>query len=129
MVTLDNKMRILVVDDFSTMRRIVRSLLKELGFENTDEAEDGAVAFDKLKSGTFDFVITDWNMPNMTGLELLQAVRSDSSLSRLPILMITAEATEECVNDAINAGVNSYIVKPFTANALSEKINHVLSNE
>ena len=129
MVTLDKNMRILVVDDFSTMRRIVKSLLKELGFENTDEAEDGAVAFDKLKSGTFDFVITDWNMPNMTGLELLKAVRADSSLNKLPILMITAEATEECVNDAINAGVNSYIVKPFTANALSEKINHVLSNE
>ncbi len=129
MMTMDTKLRILVVDDFSTMRRIVRSLLKELGFENTDEAEDGVVAFDKLKSGTFDFVITDWNMPNMNGLELIQAVRKDNNLNKIPVLMITAEATEECVNDAINAGVNSYIVKPFTATALSEKINSVLSND
>lgn len=127
MMVLDKRMRILVVDDFSTMRRIVRSLLKELGFENTDEAEDGAVAFDKLKSGTFDFVITDWNMPNMNGLELIKAVRQESGINKLPVLMITAEATEECVSDAINAGVNSYIVKPFTANALSEKISSVLS--
>jgi len=128
-MTFDKNMRILVVDDFSTMRRIVKSLLKELGFENTDEAEDGAVAYDKLKGGSFDFVITDWNMPNMTGLELLQAVRGDANLRSLPILMITAEATEECVNDAINAGVNSYIVKPFTASSLNEKISHILSGE
>ncbi len=117
-----SKVKILVVDDFSTMRRIVRNLLKELGFTNVDEAEDGAVALQKLKGGGFDFVVTDWNMPNMDGLTLLQSVRADAALKGLPVLMITAEAKKENIIAAAQSGASGYIVKPFTAATLNEKL-------
>ena len=119
------KLKFLVVDDFSTMRRIVRNLLKELGFANADEAEDGAVALQKLKGGGFDFVVTDWNMPNMDGLALLQAVRADPALKHLPVLMITAEAKKENIIAAAQAGASGYIVKPFTAGTLGEKLEKI----
>jgi len=121
----DMKMKFLVVDDFSTMRRIVRNLLKELGFLNVDEAEDGAVALGKLTSEAFDFVVTDWNMPNMDGLTLLQQVRANPQLKHLPVLMITAEAKKENIVAAAQAGASGYIVKPFTAATLSEKLNKI----
>ena len=116
------RIRFLVVDDFSTMRRIVRNLLKELGYTNVDEAEDGAVALQKLRQGEFDFVVSDWNMPNMDGLQLLQAVRSDPKLRHLPVLMITAEAKKENIIAAAQAGAHGYIVKPFTAATLNDKL-------
>jgi two-component system chemotaxis response regulator CheY len=116
------KLRFLVVDDFSTMRRIVRNLMKELGYTIVDEAEDGAVALQKLKSSTFDFVVTDWNMPNMDGLTLLQTIRADPALKHLPVLMITAEAKKENIIAAAQAGASGYIVKPFTAGTLGEKM-------
>ena len=121
----DVKRKFLVVDDFSTMRRIVRNLLKELGFLNVDEAEDGAIALAKLTSEHFDFVVTDWNMPNMDGLTLLQKIRADSQIKHLPVLMITAEAKKENIIAAAQAGANGYIVKPFTAATLSEKLNKI----
>ncbi len=117
------KLKFLIVDDFSTMRRIVRNLLKELGFTNVEEAEDGAVALQRLKSaGGIDFVITDWNMPNMDGLTLLQSIRADAGLKHLPVLMITAEAKKENIIAAAQAGASGYIVKPFTAATLNEKM-------
>lgn len=116
------KIKFLVVDDFSTMRRIVRNLLKELGFTNVDEAEDGAVAWQKLQGGGFDFVVSDWNMPNMDGLTLLQTIRADANLRTLPVLMITAEAKKENIIAAAQAGASGYIVKPFTAATLNEKL-------
>jgi two-component system chemotaxis response regulator CheY len=119
------KLKFLVVDDFSTMRRIVRNLLKELGYINADEAEDGAVALQKLKGGGFDFVVTDWNMPNMDGLQLLQAVRADPALQNLPVLMITAEAKKENIIAAAQAGASGYVVKPFTAATLAEKLEKI----
>jgi two-component system chemotaxis response regulator CheY len=119
-------MKFLVVDDFSTMRRIVRNLLKELGFANIEEAEDGAVALAKLKSGSFDFVISDWNMPNMSGIELLRAIRGDAALSSLPVLMITAEAKKENIIEAAQAKASGYIIKPFTAAVLDEKLSKIL---
>ena len=122
---VDPKMKILVVDDFSTMRRIVRNLLKELGFANVEEAEDGAVALQKLQEGGFDFVVTDWNMPNIDGLQLLQAIRSNPALSHLPVLMITAEAKKENIIAAAQAGASGYIVKPFTAATLAEKLQKI----
>ena len=118
----DPKMKFLVVDDFSTMRRIVRNLLKELGYVNVDEAEDGVVAMQKLTAGGFDFVVTDWNMPNMTGIELLKAIRANAQLVHMPVLMITAEAKKENIIEAAQAGASGYIVKPFTAATLSEKL-------
>lgn len=121
----DPKMKFLVVDDFSTMRRIVRNLLKELGFTNVDETEDGVIALQKLKASEFDFVVTDWNMPNMTGIELLRAIRADAALKALPVLMITAEAKKENIIEAAQAGASGYIVKPFTAGTLSEKLNKI----
>lgn len=121
----DPKMKFLVVDDFSTMRRIVRNLLKELGYTNVDEAEDGVVAMQKLTAGGIDFVVTDWNMPNMTGIELLRAIRSNSQLNSLPVLMITAEAKKENIVEAAQAGASGYIVKPFTAATLSEKLGKI----
>ena len=121
----DPKMRFLVVDDFSTMRRIVRNLLKELGFTNVDEAEDGAIALQKLQGGGFEFVVTDWNMPNMDGLTLLQAIRATPNLKHLPVLMITAEAKKENIIAAAQSGASGYIVKPFTAGTLSEKLNKI----
>jgi len=119
------KLKFLVVDDFSTMRRIVRNLLKELGYINAEEAEDGAVALQKLKGGGFDFVVTDWNMPNMDGLTLLQIVRADPALKHLPVLMITAEAKKENIIAAAQAGASGYIVKPFTAAVLGEKLGKI----
>jgi two-component system, chemotaxis family, chemotaxis protein CheY len=121
----DPKTKFLVVDDFSTMRRIVRNLLKELGYTNVDEAEDGVVALQKLNSAQFDFVVTDWNMPNMDGLTLLQTIRSTGHLKHLPVLMITAEAKKENIIAAAQAGASGYIVKPFTAATLSEKLEKV----
>ena len=121
----DPKMKFLVVDDFSTMRRIVRNLLKELGFTYVDEAEDGQVALQKLNSLPFDFVVTDWNMPNMDGLTLLQNIRANPSLKHLPVLMITAEAKKENIIAAAQAGASGYIVKPFTAATLSEKLEKI----
>lgn len=124
-MAVDPKMKFLVVDDFSTMRRIVRNLLKELGFTNVDEAEDGAIAMQKLQGGDFDFVVTDWNMPNMDGLTLLQTIRSTPNLKHLPVLMITAEAKKENIIAAAQSGASGYIVKPFTAGTLSEKLNKI----
>jgi two-component system chemotaxis response regulator CheY len=121
----DKNMKFLVVDDFSTMRRIVRNLLKELGYTNVDEAEDGAVGLQKLKGGNFQFVVTDWNMPVMTGIELLKAVRADATLKHLPVLMITAEAKKENIIEAAQSGASGYIVKPFTAATLEEKMNKI----
>ncbi|HJV25710.1 MAG TPA: chemotaxis response regulator CheY [Aromatoleum sp.] len=121
----DPKTRFLVVDDFSTMRRIVRNLLKELGYTNVDEAEDGAVALQKLNSGPFDFVVTDWNMPNMDGLTLLQTIRQTPHLKHLPVLMVTAEAKKENIIAAAQAGANGYIVKPFTAATMAEKLEKI----
>lgn len=115
-------LKFLVVDDFSTMRRIVRNLLKELGFTNVDEAEDGAVALGKLREGNFEFVVSDWNMPNMDGLTLLQNVRADARLKTLPFLMVTAEAKKENIIAAAQAGASGYIVKPFTAATLNDKL-------
>jgi two-component system chemotaxis response regulator CheY len=121
----DKNLKFLVVDDFSTMRRIVRNLLKELGFTNVDEAEDGVVALQKLKNGNYDFVITDWNMPNMTGIDLLKNIRADAGLKALPVLMITAEAKKENIIEAAQSGASGYIVKPFTAAVLEEKLNKI----
>jgi two-component system, chemotaxis family, chemotaxis protein CheY len=123
----DLNMKILIVDDFSTMRRIVRNILKQLSFNNVDEAEDGDIALEKLKNGDYDFVITDWNMPNMTGLDLLKAIRSDTRLKDMPVLLITAEAEKENVVLAAQAGVNDYIVKPFTGDVLQQKINRIFA--
>lgn len=123
---LDQNMKILVVDDFSTMRRIIKNILREIGYNNVDEADDGSTALEKLKSAKFDFVVTDWNMPNMPGIELLKAIRSDDVLKDTPVLMVTAEAAKENVVTAVAAGVNNYIVKPFTAAALKERIDLIL---
>ncbi|MDE3207382.1 MAG: chemotaxis response regulator CheY, partial [Pseudomonadota bacterium] len=114
-------LRFLIVDDFSTMRRIIRNLLKELGFTNADEAEDGNAGLLKLQNGDFDFVISDWNMPNMTGLDLLKAIRSTAELKHLPVLMVTAEAKKENIIQAAQAGASGYTVKPFTAATLEAK--------
>ncbi|MGK5090987.1 chemotaxis response regulator CheY [Deltaproteobacteria bacterium TL4] len=118
-------MNILVVDDFSTMRRIVKNILRQLGFTNIIEADDGTTAMAKLKSERIDFVITDWNMPKMTGMELLKEIRADANLKRLPVLMVTAEALQENIIAAVKAGVNNYIVKPFDAKTLSEKLDKI----
>lgn len=121
----DKGMSILVVDDFPTMRRIVRSLLKELGFTNVEEAEDGQEALGKLKGGGFQFVVSDWNMPNLDGLEMLKQIRADESLKSTPVLMVTAEAKKDNIVAAAQAGANGYIVKPFTAATLEEKLNKI----
>jgi two-component system chemotaxis response regulator CheY len=118
-------LKFLVVDDFSTMRRIVRNLLKELGFTNVDEAEDGAAALSKLRQGGFEVVVSDWNMPNMDGLTLLQTMRADTELESLPFLMITADAKKEHVAAAVQAGASSCIAKPFTAATLQEKLDKI----
>jgi len=127
-VSMDkSQYRFLVVDDFPTMRRIVRNLLKELGFANVDEAEDGAAGLAKVKEGRFDFVISDWNMPNMDGLQMLQSIRGDANpvISKLPVLMVTAEAKKENIIAAAQAGANGYVVKPFTAATLDEKLGKI----
>lgn len=118
-------MKILIVDDFSTMRRIIKNLLRDLGFTNTHEADDGNTALPMLKGGDFDFVVTDWNMPGMQGIDLLREVRADASLKHLPVLMVTAEAKREQIIMAAQAGVNGYIVKPFTAATLKEKLDKI----
>lgn len=118
-------MKILIVDDFSTMRRIIKNLLRDLGFTNTVEADDGTTAIPVLNSGSIDFLVTDWNMPGMTGIDLLRHVRADEKLKHLPVLMVTAEAKREQIIEAAQAGVNGYVVKPFTAQALKEKIEKI----
>ena len=125
---IDKNMRILVVDDFATMRKVIKNLLRQSGYQNVTEAEDGVAALKELRSQKIDFVISDWNMPNMTGIELLKAVRADSELSSLPFLMVTAESLKENVVEAVKAGVSNYIVKPFTAEVLSEKIEKIIEN-
>lgn len=122
---MDKNMKILIVDDFSTMRRIVKNLLNDLGFSNTSEADDGQTAFPMLQKGNFDFLITDWNMPGMDGLTLLTKVREDDNLKEMPVLMVTAEAKREQIVVAAQAGVNGYVVKPFTAVTLKEKIEKI----
>jgi two-component system chemotaxis response regulator CheY len=122
---VDKNMKILIVDDFSTMRRIIKNLLRDLGFNNTSEADDGNTALPMLQNGSFDFLVTDWNMPGMQGIDLLRAVRSDPGLARLPVLMVTAEAKRDQIVEAAQAGVNGYIVKPFTAVTLKEKIDRI----
>jgi|TARA_B110000211_G_scaffold133030_2_gene152586 two-component system, chemotaxis family, chemotaxis protein CheY len=122
---LDKNMKVLVVDDFSTMRRIIKNLLRDLGFTNISEADDGSTALPMLKEGDFDFVVTDWNMPGMQGIDLLKAIRADSKLSHIPVLMVTAEAKKEQIVMAAQAGVNGYIVKPFTAATLNTKLDKI----
>jgi|TARA_Y100001956_G_scaffold57523_1_gene56674 two-component system chemotaxis response regulator CheY len=122
---LNKNMKILIVDDFSTMRRIVKNLLRDLGFNNTQEADDGLTALPMLKKGEFEFVVTDWNMPGMQGIDLLKHIRADDELKHLPVLMITAEAKREQIIEAAQAGVNGYIVKPFTAATLKEKLDKI----
>jgi two-component system, chemotaxis family, chemotaxis protein CheY len=122
---LDKSMKILVVDDFSTMRRIIKNLLKDLGFSNIQEADDGSTALPMLQQGDFDFVVTDWNMPGMQGIDLLRAIRADDKLKHLPVLMVTAEAKKEQIVAAAQAGVNGYVVKPFTAATLKEKLDKI----
>lgn len=118
-------MKILIVDDFSTMRRIIKNLLRDLGFNNTQEADDGQTAWPMLQTGNFDFLVTDWNMPLMTGIELLEKVRASEELASLPVLLVTAEAKKEQIVQAAQAGVNGYVVKPFTAITLKEKIDKI----
>lgn len=122
---VQKSIKMLIVDDFPTMRRIIKNLLKDLGYENVDEAEDGLIAFEKLRNGGFEFVVSDWNMPNMDGLELLKAIRADAALARLPVLMVTAEAKKENIIAAAQAGASGYVVKPFTAATLEEKLNKI----
>jgi len=124
-VKLDPEMKILIVDDFSTMRRIIKNLLRDLGFTNTSEADDGLTALPMLQQGNFDFLVTDWNMPGMEGIELLKRVRADENLKTMPVLLVTAEAKKEQIVEAAQAGVNGYIVKPFTSGTLKEKIDKI----
>lgn len=126
---LDKNMPILIVDDFSTMRRIVKNCLKQLGFENITEAEDGTAALSKLESTEFKFIISDWNMPNMMGIDLLKAVRSSDKLKTIPFLMVTAEAQKENVLEAAKAGVSNYIIKPFTADVLQTKMEAIFKSK
>ncbi|MFN0302502.1 MAG: chemotaxis response regulator CheY [Burkholderiales bacterium] len=123
----NSDMKFLVVDDFSTMRRIVRNLLKEAGYANVDEAEDGQVGLSKLKAGKFDFVITDINMPNMTGFDLIRGMRAEPELAKIPVLVVSAEAKKEDIVNAAQAGANGYIVKPFTKVTLEEKLAKILA--
>jgi two-component system chemotaxis response regulator CheY len=125
---MSKDLRFLVVDDFSTMRRIVKNFLNDLGYDNVEEADDGTTALPLLRSGNVDFLITDWNMPEMQGLELLKIVRSEPALKHLPVLLLTAEAKREQIVEAAQAGVNGYVVKPFTAQTLKEKIEKILSS-
>lgn len=122
---MDKNMKILIVDDFSTMRRITKNLLNDLGFSNTEEADDGQTALPMLKTGNYDFLVTDWNMPGMDGLTLLKTIRADENLGQIPVLMITAEARREQIVIAAEAGVNGYVIKPFTATTLKEKIDKI----
>ncbi|MBK7487600.1 MAG: chemotaxis response regulator CheY [Nitrospira sp.] len=121
----DPNMKILVVDDMSTMRRIVKNILKQLGFNNLEEAENGQEALKKLKADTYGFVVSDWNMPVMMGIDMLRAIRADEKLKKIPVLMVTAEAQKENLMEAVQAGVSNYVVKPFTAETMQEKINKI----
>ena len=125
---MSKDMKFLVVDDYSTMRRIIKNLLHDLGYANVTEADDGATALPMLKGGDFDFLITDWNMPGMPGLDLLKAVRADPKLAKIPVLMVTAEAKREQIVEAAQAGVSGYVIKPFTAQTLKEKIDKILES-
>lgn len=129
LASVDRNIPILVVDDFSTMRRIVKNCLGQLGFKNITEAEDGQVALSKLQEGNFELVISDWNMPNMMGIDLLRAVRANEKLKTLPFVMVTAEAQKENVIEAAKAGVSNYIIKPFTADALQTKLDAVFAKK
>ncbi len=122
---MDKNIKILIVDDFSTMRRIIKNLLRDLGYNNTSEADDGLTALPMLQGGNFDLLITDWNMPGMQGIDLLRAVRADPKLATLPVMMVTAEQKREQIIEAAKAGVNGYIVKPFTAQTLKEKLEKI----
>ncbi len=124
-MALDTKMKVLVVDDFATMRRIIKNILRQIGFTNIIEADDGSTALPILEKDNIDLVITDWNMPKMSGLELLKAIRSNPNLKDTPVLMVTAEALKENIIEAVKAGVNNYVVKPFTAQTLQEKIEKI----
>ena len=124
-MTANKNMRILIVEDFSTMRRIIKNLLGDLGYTNTAEADDGSTALVALAQGNFDFVVTDWNMPGTTGIELLRAIRADERLKTLPVLMVTAESKREQIIEAAQAGVNGYVIKPFTAQTLEEKLGKI----
>ncbi len=123
----DVSMKVLIVDDMSTMRRIIKNIFKQLGFTNMDEAENGQQALEKLRAQHFGFVVSDWNMPVMSGIDLLRSIRADTALKDLPVLMVTAEAQKEQVMEAVQAGVSNYIVKPFTAETLQEKIDKIFS--
>ncbi len=124
---MNKHVKFLVVDDFSTMRRIIKNLLNDLGYPDVTEADDGQTALPLLKAGEFDFLITDWNMPGMPGLDLVKAVRADARLAKLPVLMLTAEAKRDQIIEAAQAGVNGYVIKPFTAETLKEKLDKILS--
>ena len=123
---MSKDLKFLVVDDFSTMRRIIKNLLHDLGYSNVTEADDGKTALPMLQAGDFDFLITDWNMPGMPGLDLIKAVRADTRLAKLPVLMLTAEAKRDQIIEAAQAGVNGYVIKPFTAETLKEKLDKIL---
>ncbi len=122
---MNKDMKILIVDDFSTMRRIIKNLLRDLGFTNTEEADDGTTALPMLENGQYDFLVTDWNMPGMSGIDLLRKVRAHDRLKTMPVLMVTAEAKRDQIIEAAQAGVNGYVVKPFTAQVLKEKIEKI----
>lgn len=122
---MNKNIRILIVDDFSTMRRIVKNLLNDLGFSNFAEADDGNSALIELRKGAFDLVVTDWNMPGMPGIDLLKAIRADAALAKIPVLMVTAEAKREQIIEAAQSGVNGYIIKPFTADTLQDKLGKI----
>ena len=123
---MSSKVRFLVVDDFSTMRRIIKNFLNDLGYHNVQEADDGLSALPMLKTGNFDFLITDWNMPGMPGLDLLKAVRADPKIGQMPVLLLTAEAKREQIVEAAAAGVNGYVVKPFTSQTLRDKLDKII---
>jgi two-component system chemotaxis response regulator CheY len=122
---MDLSMKVLIVDDFATMRRIMKNILKQIGFTNIIEADDGTTALEELKKTSVDLIISDWNMPKMSGLELLKTVRKTDGLKDLPFLMVTAEAQKQNVIDAVQAGVSNYVVKPFTADAISDKLKKI----
>jgi len=123
---MDTSIKILIVDDFATMRRIMKNILKQLGFTNIVEADDGTSALDELEKGNFDLIISDWNMPKMSGLDLLKNVRASEKYKNVPFLMVTAEAQKQNVIEAVQAGVSNYVVKPFTAEAISDKLTKIL---
>ena len=123
---MSTSLKILVVDDFATMRRIMKNILKQLGYTNITEADDGTTALEELKRGSFDLIISDWNMPKMTGLDLLKLVRADPAYKDIPFLMVTAEAQKQNVIEAVQAGVSNYVVKPFTAEAIADKLGKII---